>query len=110
MQGRIDALRLLFAARQEEGLNALIDIGLLIAIETAGDAAPEDPPVDLALHLIAMHQARCVDTARLLDAEIVSGISEAGAQTEPGEIEPPHFERRTLLPPIRCGQKRVGHL
>ena len=61
---------------------ALVDIGLLIAVEAAGHASPEDPPIDFALHLVAVGEAGRVDAAGLLDAEIVAGIAEAGAQAE----------------------------
>ena len=33
-----------------------IDVGLLIAIEAAGNASPEDPPLDFALHLVGERQ------------------------------------------------------
>ena len=50
----------------------LVDVGLLVAVQPAGHASPEDPPVDFALHLVAVGQAAGVDAARLLDAEIVA--------------------------------------
>ncbi len=103
---RVHALRLLAAARQQEAGEPLVDIGLLVAIEPAGHASPEDPPIDLALHLVAVRQAGGVDAARLLDAEIVAGIAEAGAQAEAAEIEPADFEGRALLAPVGRGRGR----
>ena len=76
------------AFRQKHGQQTLHDIGLLVAIETAGEASPEDPPVDFVLRLVAELQAAGVDAARLLDAEIVADEAEAGAKTEAAEIEP----------------------
>ena len=109
-QGGVDALRLLVAARQQEAGEPLVDVGLLVAIEAAGHASPEDPPVDFALHLVAVRQAGGVNAARLLDAEIVAGIAEAGTQAEAGEIEPADLVRRALLAPVGRGEERVGHL
>ena len=40
---------------------------------------------------------RGVDAARLLDAEIVAGISEAGPQAEAAQIQPADLVRRALL-------------
>ena len=39
------------------------DVGLLIAVEAAGNAAAEDPPLDFALHLIAVSDAAGIDAA-----------------------------------------------
>ena len=43
---------------QQERQQALHDIDLLIAIQAAGEASPEDPPVDFVLRLIAELRAR----------------------------------------------------
>src|SRR5262249_34396265 len=55
-QAVVEALLLTCARKQRAG-EALVDVGLLIAIEAAGDAAPEYPPVDFVLNLIAELQA-----------------------------------------------------
>ena len=109
-QRRVDALRLLVAARQQEAGEPLVDVRLLVAVQAARHASPEDPPVDFALHLVAVGQAGGVDAARLLDAEIVARIAEAGAQAEAAQVEPADLVRRTLLAPVGRGQERVGHL
>src|SRR5205807_2616157 len=80
--------QLLSAARHERRGKALVQIRLLIAIEPAGDAAPEDPPLDLALHLVRELQSGGVDTTRLLDAKIVAGKAESGTKAEAAEVEP----------------------
>ena len=88
-QGGVDALRFLIAARQQEAGQALIHIRLLIAVQATRDAPPENPPIDLALHLVRVREAGGVHPARLLDAEIVARIAEAGAQAKP-----PRFSQR----------------
>src|SRR5207248_4017567 len=102
-QRGVDARRFLVAARQQKAGNALVDIGLLIAVQSARHASPKDPPLYFALHLVAIGEARRVDAARLLDAEIVAGIAEARAQTESGQVEPARFEGRALLAAIGVG-------
>ena len=90
---------------------ALEDVGLLIAVEAAGDAAPEDPPIDFVLHLIGERQAGGVDAARLLDAEIVAGKAEAGAQTEAAQIEPAELRAPgCVLRPSARSRNAVGQL
>ena len=74
--------------RQQRLGEPLEDVGLLIAIEAARDAAPEDPPLDLGFDAVREPQAGGVDAARLLDAEIVAGIAEAGPQAEAAQIQP----------------------
>ena len=54
----------------------LVDIHLLVAIQPARDPSPKDPPLDLALHLIAVLQPRSKHTARLLDSEFIAGETE----------------------------------
>ena len=98
-----DSRAVCFFCLAEERREALEDIGLLIAIEATRNAAPEDPPIDFVLHLVAELQAASVDAARLLDAEIVAGEAEAGTQTEAAEIEPADFVRRRS-----CGDRRAS--
>ena len=87
--------------RQKNRREALEDIGLLIAIEAARDAAAENPPIDFALDLIAEGETARVDAARLFNAEIIAGKAEAGAQAEAGEVEPAYLVRRDS-----CGGRR----
>ena len=108
-QRRVDALRLLVASWQQETRQALVHIGLLVAIETSGDAAPEDPPIDFALHLVRIRDATRVEAARLFDAEIVARVAEARPQAESGQVEPANLKCRTLLAARGGGDKCVGH-
>src|SRR5262245_22922 len=110
MQGRIDALWFLLAARQQKARDPLINVGLLIPIHAPGNASPEGPPIELALHLIAVGEAGGVDAAGLLDAEVVARVAEPWAQTESGQIEPAHFVRGALLTAIGRGEEGIRHL
>ena len=59
-------------ARQQHRRKPLENIDLLILVQSARDAAPKDPPIDLVLHLIGELKSAGVDAAGLLDAEIVA--------------------------------------
>ena len=95
-------------AGQQDGRNALEQIGLLIFIQPAGNAAPKNPPFDFVLHLIGERQASGVYAAGLFDTEIVAGEAEAGAQTEAAEIEPAYFKCRALLASVGALEEHVG--
>src|SRR5207245_8647781 len=109
-QAAIDPWRLFAAAREQKRRDALVEVRLLIAIQATGDAAPEDPPVDFALHLVGVLQAAVVNPARLLHSEIVAGKTESGTQAESAEIEPAGFEGGTVLPAVGAFEKHVGEL
>ena len=97
-----------FLLRQQNGREALEDIALLIAVQAAGDAAAEDPPIDFVLHLIAEGEPAGIDAASLFDAEIVAGKAEAGAQTKAREIEPARFVGSILAAAISEFEKLIG--
>ena len=90
-------------ARQQRGRKPLEHVGLLILVQPAGDAAPENPPLDFVLHLIRELQARRIDAPRLLDAEIVARESEAGTQAEAAQIQPAQLHARRCA----CGRRPV---
>ena len=91
-QAVVDALRFSCpASGSRNGSRRCTISDLLIAVEAAGEASPEDPPVDFVLHLIGEVRAAGVDAAHLLDAEFVADVAEAGAQTEAAEIQPADF-------------------
>ena len=103
-------MRCSFFARpgNQERQQALHDVDLLIAIQAAGEASPEDPPIDLVLRLIAELRARRVDAPHLLDAVFVADIAEAGAQAEAAEIQPANFVRRAAFAVFDLFEEDVG--
>jgi hypothetical protein len=104
---RVDAGRLLVALRQNLVGDALVDVGLLIAIESTGDTSPEDPPFDLRLHLIAEREAAGVNAASLFNPQLVAGEAEAGPKAEATEIEPARFVRRGTLAAVGELEKEI---
>ncbi len=93
---------------KQEGQQALHDIDLLVAIQPAGEAAPEDPPVDFVLGLIGELRPRRVNAADLFDAEFVADIAEAGTQAEAAEIQPADFMRGAAFAVFDLFEEDVG--
>src|SRR6185312_3123554 len=107
-QAVVDALWLLARLRDEVRQQALDNIGLLIAIQSAGETPPEYPPVDFILRLIAEVRPRGEKAAHLLDAVLIADIAEAGAQTESAEVEPADFMCGRALAVVDLFEKDVG--
>src|SRR5262245_26094078 len=69
-------------ARKQSWRKPLKNVSLLILVQPAGDATPEDPPLDFVLNLIAEQQPARINSPSLLNTEVVARKSESGTQTE----------------------------
>ena len=110
-QAGVDARRFLARLRQQRLRQALEDVGLLIAIQAARNAAPQDPPLNLRFDVVRETQTGRVDAPRLLDTEIIAGIAEARPQAEAAQIQPACFVARRLVrgrQRIRASSRRVA--
>ncbi len=106
-QAGIDT-RALCSSGQQCWRKPLEHIGLLISIQPARHASPENPPLDLVLHLVGELQAAGVDPPSLFDAKVVARKAKPGAKTEATQIQPARFVRRAALAPLRQLQHAIG--
>ncbi len=103
----IDAL-LPFLFGQQNGREPLKDVGLLIAVEAARNAAAKNPPIDFALHLIAEGESGGVDAAGLLDAKVVARKTKPGSQAKARQVEPARFVRRVFAASFGEREQLIG--
>jgi hypothetical protein len=87
--------------------DALIDIRLLVAVEAPGDAAPEDPPLNFRLHLIAEREAGGIDPPGLFNPEFVAGEAGTRPQTE-ARFQPAGFVGGGALAAVGELEKQIG--
>src|SRR5437764_516571 len=77
-----------------------MDLVVMGASEARGDPAPEDPPLDPALHVLDVADPLVEDRPERLDPGLVHGESAAGTEREPGVVEPSRLVLRALEPMI----------
>ena len=98
------------AADAEQRDQALIKLLLLSGVQPAGDAPPQDEPLDLGLNLFCKDQPGHVNLSRLRQSPIIDGGAKSRTQAEAEKVEPARFKPRALLAPITDFQQHIAEL
>src|SRR5215510_13601847 len=79
---RVEPPAQLLSSDSQRDLVPVEEFILLVGVQTARHATPQDEPFDLALQLSGKRESGHIDFARLRDSPIVRRRAEAGAQAE----------------------------